>query len=266
MAIPTTYPLTLQDVIDEVNPTTNDLVDCFSDATGTFNPTYAIAGQDALSEFRGYTVITPPSIINVQGFSNMAGGTSFSGTLPTRQVDDLLVYAVAYDKFASILGGPSSTYWDTLTEQELGLTNGPSLAIYLCRVTAANINSISTSVTFDQSTPYMWSMISVRGTPTPAVGSNWQGFVSIGTVTSITDSISGDQNNSLFMYVLGTDNPGSTPTGTDWTALNTFSGTSTLSGRIYYEVYPDINSVNPEINLTLSSTYYRGIMFEIYGQ
>jgi hypothetical protein len=33
MAVPDTTTFTLQDVVDEINPTTDDLADCFADAT-----------------------------------------------------------------------------------------------------------------------------------------------------------------------------------------------------------------------------------------
>ncbi len=55
MAVPDTNTFTLQDVVDEVVPTTDNLVDCFSDAIAAeFDPRYAIAGQQSMLEFRNY--------------------------------------------------------------------------------------------------------------------------------------------------------------------------------------------------------------------
>jgi len=54
MAVPNTSTFTLQDVVNEVNPTTNDLVDCFADAGGVFNSSY-VGGKNRLSNFRAYS-------------------------------------------------------------------------------------------------------------------------------------------------------------------------------------------------------------------
>ena len=61
MAVPDTTTFELQDVVDEVNPTTDDLTDCFADAVSSkFNATYkaqyyAAAGdKNNLLMFRDY--------------------------------------------------------------------------------------------------------------------------------------------------------------------------------------------------------------------
>ena len=54
MSVPNTYTFTLDDVVTEVNPTTDDLVDCFSDAIASyFNPAYE-GNKDQLLNFRDY--------------------------------------------------------------------------------------------------------------------------------------------------------------------------------------------------------------------
>lgn len=54
MAVPNTNTFTLQNVVDEVNPTTNDLVDCFADANPSyFDPTYE-GSKNNLLNFRNY--------------------------------------------------------------------------------------------------------------------------------------------------------------------------------------------------------------------
>jgi len=54
MAVPNTATFTLQDVVDEVNPTTDDLVDCFADADAAkFDPAYS-STKDQLLHFRNY--------------------------------------------------------------------------------------------------------------------------------------------------------------------------------------------------------------------
>jgi hypothetical protein len=58
MAVPNTNTFSLQDVVNEVNPTTNDLQDCFSDASSSdFNPSYnndSYAPANSLLRFRDY--------------------------------------------------------------------------------------------------------------------------------------------------------------------------------------------------------------------
>ena len=53
MAVPDTTTFTLQDVVNEVNPTTDDLADCFSDANlFLFDPAYS--SSVGLLKFRNY--------------------------------------------------------------------------------------------------------------------------------------------------------------------------------------------------------------------
>jgi len=62
MAVPNTTTFSLQDVVDEINPTTDDLVDCVSDATsGSYDGSYYSSPATSLLEFRNYagsTVLT----------------------------------------------------------------------------------------------------------------------------------------------------------------------------------------------------------------
>ena len=72
MAVPNTQTFTLQDVVNEVNPTTDDLVDCFSDAVaGQFDSTYSGLKNELLN-FRNYNAVAA----NVLTLSKVAGTTS----------------------------------------------------------------------------------------------------------------------------------------------------------------------------------------------
>jgi hypothetical protein len=54
MAVPDTTTFSLQDVVTEINPTTDDLVDCFADAvSGSFDPSYS-GSKNNLLNFRNY--------------------------------------------------------------------------------------------------------------------------------------------------------------------------------------------------------------------
>lgn len=58
MAVPDTTTFELQDVVDEVNPTTDDLLDCFADAVASkFDSTYE-GSKNQLLNFRNYGAIT----------------------------------------------------------------------------------------------------------------------------------------------------------------------------------------------------------------
>jgi hypothetical protein len=52
---------------------TASLADCFTAATGTFNPTYAIAGVQAMSEFRGYSHAVTGITISLSTLTNITG-------------------------------------------------------------------------------------------------------------------------------------------------------------------------------------------------
>ena len=58
MAVPDTTTFELQDVVDEVNPTTDDLLDCFADAVASkFDSTYE-GSKNQLLNFRNYGALT----------------------------------------------------------------------------------------------------------------------------------------------------------------------------------------------------------------
>ena len=62
MAVPNTTTFTLQNVVDVVNPTTDDLVDCFADAvSGSFDSSYnpnSDGTNNNLLNFRNYGAVT----------------------------------------------------------------------------------------------------------------------------------------------------------------------------------------------------------------
>ena len=61
MAVPDTTTFTLQDVVDEINPTTDDLADCFADATAAcFDSSYS-GSKDELLNFRNYGAVCTTS-------------------------------------------------------------------------------------------------------------------------------------------------------------------------------------------------------------
>ena len=69
MAVPDTTTFTLQDVVDVVNPTTDDLVDSFADAVaGDFDSSYGPGDETNLLQFRNYDGTTSlPSFLGSVG-------------------------------------------------------------------------------------------------------------------------------------------------------------------------------------------------------
>lgn len=96
MPVPDNNFFTLQDVVDEINPTSDTLDTCFSEATTVlFDPTY-IGDEDRLSNFRNYGVgfiiaTTPPSN-SFDGYGVAAGNGVLVMTRrlgnPARSLDD----------------------------------------------------------------------------------------------------------------------------------------------------------------------------------
>ena len=70
MAVPDTTTFTLQNVVTEVNPTTDDLVDCFADATSaSFDSAYS-GNKDNLLNFRNYGATASLTSYASSGLSN----------------------------------------------------------------------------------------------------------------------------------------------------------------------------------------------------
>jgi len=74
MAVPNTTTFTLQNVVDEVNPTTDDLVDCFADAaSSSFDSNYS-GSKNNLLNFRNYGGTQTTTLTVAQ--STIVNGTS----------------------------------------------------------------------------------------------------------------------------------------------------------------------------------------------
>tara|TARA_R110002050_G_scaffold8183_1_gene30061 strand:- start:187 stop:624 length:438 start_codon:yes stop_codon:yes gene_type:complete len=54
MGVPDTTTFELQDVVDEINPTTDDLVDCFADANANYFDSSYEGSKNQLLNFRNY--------------------------------------------------------------------------------------------------------------------------------------------------------------------------------------------------------------------
>jgi len=81
MAVPDTGTFSLQDVVDEINPTTDDLVDCVSDASsGSYDGTYYSSPATSLLEFRNYAGAAAQLTLTTSGDNFVvANATAFQG-------------------------------------------------------------------------------------------------------------------------------------------------------------------------------------------
>jgi len=81
MAISTSLPIRLSTVITEIGlPAASSLQDCFDNATGTFNGTYAKTGE-WLTEFRGYShSCNTTTSLNIGGIPYGSNALACAGT------------------------------------------------------------------------------------------------------------------------------------------------------------------------------------------
>ena len=96
MAVPDTDTFSLQDVVDEINPTTDDLVDCFADANPALfdsnynNDTYAPA--NSLKRFRNYGGTVAPTTTTTTTTINC----EFSGNIECLDTTTLTSFFIDY--------------------------------------------------------------------------------------------------------------------------------------------------------------------------
>jgi hypothetical protein len=108
MAVPISG-ITLQDVIDEINPTTDDLVDCIADAdSAKFDATYYTAPATSLLEFRNYGAVCVAGLTGVPFYPTAtSSGSACSpvGGESTRYHDGVGGYPTNGDKIYVDLAG-----------------------------------------------------------------------------------------------------------------------------------------------------------------
>ena len=98
-----TYPFSLQDVVDVVNPTTDDLIDCFSDADqNLFDPEY-VGIKDNLANFRNYGC----GILNLTAAST---GCSDETLYYSVKSDNQNTPPAINDSFVVDMGGTTNTF------------------------------------------------------------------------------------------------------------------------------------------------------------
>jgi hypothetical protein len=93
MGVPNTSTFSLQDVVDEINPTTDDLVDCIADATSAdYSSTYYTSPATSLLEFRNYAGTANVTILSSDTITTTSSSYSFNlGIVP---VGDMIILTV----------------------------------------------------------------------------------------------------------------------------------------------------------------------------
>jgi len=116
MAVPDTTTFTLQNVVTEINPTTDDLADCFADAVAaSFDSAYS-GSKDRLSNFRNYGAVSLASF-STQTNPTTSGKPCGNSTPTTR-----------YHNGASFLPVVNDVVWNTSAGTGVPSTGGYMLA------------------------------------------------------------------------------------------------------------------------------------------
>tara|TARA_R110002074_G_scaffold211135_1_gene380444 strand:+ start:1402 stop:1812 length:411 start_codon:yes stop_codon:yes gene_type:complete len=89
MAVPNTTTFSLQDVVNEINPTTDDLVDCIADANSSgYDSSYYTSPATSLLEFRNYVDVATMKAYTIAYGANWQGACGGSSTLTIYQVSN----------------------------------------------------------------------------------------------------------------------------------------------------------------------------------
>ena len=138
MGVPNTSTFSLQDVVNEVNPTTDDLVDCFADAiAGNFDSTYS-GSKNQLLNFRNYGNNTP--VVSLTTTENRGNFLNLSCTASSTQT--WVASGSASETITS--NSPNFTYnVSSPALVDIDMTNPSVSELYMtnCDLTSATITS-----------------------------------------------------------------------------------------------------------------------------
>lgn len=240
MTIPDTNTFSLQDVVDEVNPTSDDLVDCISDANSSnFDTNYYTAPATSLLEFRNYSnlVIWSPGNITEEetiDISNLiSGGSNPAAVQPYITQNGLRAYIPVYGdkRIRQLTISSSHDLNSTVSLQGIG----PQLSYFFTSIQISDdgLRMIVLDFNSDQIKEYSlttaWNIATMSTTPT----------------TTIQISTSGSSSNLAFnfdgtkMWVLRRD--GSTSYIEEWN-LSSGWDLSTITTTSSNDITSSLNS------------------------
>ena len=142
MAVPDTNTFTLQDVVTEVNPTTDDLVDCFADAVASkFDSNYS-GSKNSLLNFRNYGAVTITTFhltVNTPKSSFACYGTADNVAYHNGGANTIAAVGdTVYSNSAGTITYPAGTYGQTfysggyIGSRIVVNSSGVVTAYYLC--------------------------------------------------------------------------------------------------------------------------------------
>jgi hypothetical protein len=265
MAVPNTTTFSLQDVVDEINPTTDDLVDCVSDAIlGSYDSTYFTAPATSLLEFRNYGAVVVPTInATSKSFSEPAGYSIDIDLVVNSGVDvAFIIIAVNVSLGTVTVTDTKSATWtsvystsniavysctDLVDTGTRTITAAYTSSFFGCAIAATVDNASTTLVHLGSSSDLATSALTINNTVTPAntgtlqigiaythrSGSNTLTWTSYGSGQTVVDnySIAGVTSMAL---VATSENTGATTS-------NTQSFTNSDTGGDKYSVVIALN-------------------------
>jgi murein DD-endopeptidase MepM/ murein hydrolase activator NlpD len=142
MAVPDTNTFTLQNVVTEVNPTTDDLVDCFADAVANkFDSNYS-GSKNSLLNFRNYGAVTITTFhltVNTPKSSFACYGTADNVAYHNGGANTIAAVGdTVYSNSAGTITYPAGTYGQTfysggyIGSRIVVDSSGVVTAYYLC--------------------------------------------------------------------------------------------------------------------------------------
>ena len=136
MAVPDTNTFTLQDVVTEVNPTTDDLTDCFADAVAaSFDAAYE-GSKDRLSNFRNYGAVSLTAFTTNATWQSTNANACTQNPATTRYHDGAGFLPVVNDvvwNTSSGTGVPTGGYYVNTNATWYRLSSGVVIGTGSCR-------------------------------------------------------------------------------------------------------------------------------------
>lgn len=127
MAIPNTTTFSLQNVVDEVNPTTNDLASCIADAIESYyDPAYYTAPATSLLEFRNYK----PSFAIYRVVDGFDSESATAQILDINTSDVVIFFVVSTDADVNPSGLGSTSVSDTKGATYTKISGGTYCHVY----------------------------------------------------------------------------------------------------------------------------------------
>lgn len=256
MGVPNTTTFTLQNVVDVVNPTTDDLVDCFADAVASsFDSTYS-GSKDQLLNFRNYAG-GAAVIISSSGTSSTQS-TSIVYYLGNVPVGDMIVLTVFQDSPISSLTTPSGYTVERSTSD--------GIHVY----SKVNLNPTNQSVTVTSSS-IGYKILNVMVITNQSGWGQDTAFAT--TASSYSPNLTGLTTSSLVFIAWHTTNTvGSSPNPSltmepgvsDFSVILGFPGAGDFRAYIKYYFQPSTTTTDRFATLTQGTNdESAGVLFEV---